>query len=54
MTVTEFGQDYFDVNLANETLSRTNLGKLASYRPELELSVAISANKQEHSERGIW
>ena len=27
LTVTEFGQDWFNVNLANETLSRTNLGK---------------------------
>ena len=26
LTVTEFGADYFDVNLANETLKRTNLG----------------------------
>ena len=26
LTVTEFGEDWFDVNLANETLRRTNLG----------------------------
>ena len=33
LTVTEFGADYFDVNLANETLNRTNLGTTnGSYR----------------------
>jgi len=36
LTVTEFGQDYFDVNLANETLSRTNLGVSLSLASRLE------------------